>query len=86
MNMESTQLVLTTVTLIFNLKELKFISTKLLVVVMSLELCSWTWNQEQWIQSEQVLSVNFSDRTISSSDNPALVTIGPRVIILKELN
>ena len=43
-------------------------------------------NQEQWIQSEQAHSVNFSDRTISFSGNPAPETIGPRVITLKVLN
>merc|ERR1711977_527202 len=41
------------------------------------------WSQVPWMLSVPVLSVNFSAQTTSFSDNPALVTTGPRVITLK---
>ena len=43
-------------------------------------------NQVQWIQSELVHSVNYSDQIILSSVNQVLVTAGLRVTTLKVLN
>ena len=59
---------------------------KQLVEGMSPEPSSWTWNPVPWTQSELDPSVNFSDQTTSSSDNPELVTTGLRAITQKVLN
>jgi len=53
---------------------------------MSQELSLWILNQVPWTLSELVHSVNSSDQITSFSDKPELVTIGLKVIILKELN
>jgi len=63
-----------------------FISTKLPEEDMSQELSWWILNQVLWIQSELDHSDNYSDQITSFSDKPELVTIGQKVIILKELN
>jgi len=53
---------------------------------MSQEPSLWILNQVPWTLSELVHSVNSSDQITSFSDKPELVTIGLKVIILKELN
>jgi len=53
---------------------------------MSQELFLWILNQVPWIPLELVHSVNSSDQITSFSDKLELVTIGLKVIILKELN
>jgi len=50
------------------------------------ELSLWILNQEQWTPLELDHSVNSSDQITSFSDKLELVTIGPKVTILKELN
>jgi hypothetical protein len=63
-----------------------FITTKLPEVDTSQELSSWISNQELWIQSEQDLSVNYSDQITSSSVKLEPETIGLKVITLKVLS
>jgi len=63
-----------------------FISMKLPEEDMSQELSWWILNQVLWIQSELDHSDNYSDQITSFSDKPEQVTIGLKVIILKELN
>jgi hypothetical protein len=86
MNMVLIQLVHIMVILIFNSKESMSTITKQLVVDMSQELSLWISNQVQWTPLELVLSVNSSDLITSSSVKLVLVTTGPRVTTLKELN
>merc|ERR1712168_252802 len=86
MNMESTQLVHTTETAIFNSKELTYTTMKPLVAntfhVPSLSILS----PVPWTQSDQVHSVKSSAQTTSSSDKVELETTGPRVTTLREPN
>ena len=72
--------------LIFNQKESMSTSTKPQEEDMSQEPFLWIQNQEQWIQLELDLSVNYSDQITLSSVKPEPVTIGPKDIILKEPN
>ena len=53
---------------------------------MSQEPSLWILNQVPWTLSELDHSDNSSDQITSFSDKPELVTIGLKVIILKELN
>jgi len=86
MNTESTPLEPIMETLIYNWKELMFISMKLLEEDMSPELSLWILNQEQWTQLEPDLLVNYSDLITSSLDKPEPETIGLKDITLKEQN
>ena len=70
----------------YNQKELTFTITKLLVADMFQELSQLIQNQVQWIQSELVHSVNYSDQITLSLVNQVLVTAGLRVTTLKVLN
>jgi hypothetical protein len=63
-----------------------FTSTKLPEVDMFQEPSLWILNQEQWTPSELDHSDNSSDQITSFSDKLEPVTIGPKDIILKELN
>merc|ERR1712188_357769 len=79
MNTVLTQPVLITVTLISNLRESTFTTTKLPVVDTSQEPSSWILSQEPWTPSELDHSDNSSDQTTSFSDKPVPVTTGPRI-------
>ena len=81
-----TLLVHITEILIFNLKELTFITTKPPVEDMSQEQSLWILNPEQWTPLELVPSVNSSDLTTLSSDSLEQETTGLKATILKELN
>ena len=70
----------------YNQKELTFTITKLQVADMFQEPSQLIQNQVQWIQSELVHSVNYSDQITLSSVNQVLVTAGLRVTTLKVLN
>merc|ERR1719199_1163841 len=86
MNTESTLPEPITEILISNSKESTFTIMKLPEEDMSQELFLWILNQVPWIPSELDHSVNSSDQITSFSDKPEPVTIGLKVIILKELN
>ena len=72
--------------LTFNSKESMSTTMKPPVEDTFPELFLWISNQEQWIQLELDLSVNFSDLTILFSVKPEQEITGPRDIIPKELN
>lgn len=82
----STPLVPITETLIFNWKESTSISMKPLEEDTSQEPSLWISSQELWTPLELDHSVNSSDPTTSSSDNPELETTGPRDTTPRELN
>merc|ERR1712136_50526 len=85
-NTESTQLVPTTETAIFNLKELTYTTMKPPVAntshVPSLSILS----PEPWTPSDPVHSVKSSAQTTSSSDNLVPETTGPKVTTQREPN
>merc|ERR1712055_772312 len=85
-NTESTQLVPTTVTAIFNLKELTYTTMKPPVANTS-HVPSWSiLSPVPWTLSDPVHSVKFSAQTTSSSDKVVLVTTGPKVTTQREPN
>merc|ERR1712115_186850 len=86
MNMELTQLVPTTVILIFSSRESTFTTTKPPVEDTFQEPSSWILSQVPWTPSEPDLSVSSSDQTTSCSDRPEPVTTGPRVTTPRELS
>lgn len=70
----------------YNQKESTFTITKPLVVDTFQELSQLIQNQVQWIQSEPVHSVNYSDQITLSLVNQVLVTAGLKVTTQKVLN
>merc|ERR1712025_343349 len=85
-NTESTQLVPTTETAIFNLRESMYTTMKPPVANTSHVPFLSILSPEPWTPSDPVLSVKSSAQTTSSSDKVVLVTTGPKVTTQREPN